>query len=118
MKYAFLSILMVFGTSAFAAETRVEGRIYSSNNCGYFTTNLGDFRATYNNRELAWGSRVVLHLAFHDQVNKTSWTKASELEMSATEAYTWQVEAKQLTVASRGEYYADEIQYVFEIIRP
>jgi hypothetical protein len=110
--------------SAHAAETRVEGQRQSSSGCTYFSTTIGRFRLSYENRELPWGSRVDLIYGFEERENTPrarvtrEWQERVEISVPATAPSTWSTDVSRV-IESRGSAVSYKaLQFVWKITLP
>lgn len=109
-------ILQTFSVSA--SNISVQGKIYSPTQCHYFWEEYGVFNINYQNKQLPWGTRVKLRYGFHDKFRVNSyWQHQDEMELNSTAPYTWGGILEK-TVAQRGSFYFNYLEFVFQISLP
>jgi hypothetical protein len=105
--------------SARASQIEVMARLYDTNHCQYYWTTSADFQFSYPANQLAQGSKVNVHYAFHDSISQLFWQSPN----SAPATYdvssgNFVANLNQVIVATRGTNYFNAIEYYFEIVSP
>ncbi len=116
-KILFLTLGLISSTAS-AAQIKVGGRAYSATNCSYFSTSYADFKVSYNNPTLPWGTEIFLRYGFQDDFKKMSWQFMDQVQAKATAPYIWTAELNKIVVDSRGYFSLSHLQFAIMIRLP
>lgn len=116
LKHLSLSALVFFSFSANASDVSATHRLYSPNQCSYFSSLLSDFNITYSNLNLDAMDKVTLVYGFKwaRGTDVTDWLQTKELVMRRNTSDQFAVLFTEET-AYRSSGEAAAIQFVFRI---
>ena len=120
MKLLFALLAISIAQSSMAANLSTLVRTYT-HSCGYYTNTTADFRITYKNLEIPWGTRITLIYGFSNLSDKgyeVDWQYRKEQEMSAIDAYTWSTELSETIHTRSSAPGYDHLVFILKVIFP
>jgi hypothetical protein len=124
---SFLFLLMgssVFAHASFAADFQAWGRSYV-HSCGYYSSKTGEVHVTVKDRSVSYGAKVSLIYGWggttHGYQGSTpvvlplAWQNRGEVEMIATDQFTWKAEITETIAQRGGNQFLNSLQYVVKI---
>ncbi|MBN8542570.1 MAG: hypothetical protein J0L82_19425 [Deltaproteobacteria bacterium] len=113
---ALFSLFVFLALPAEGSEVTVKGQVYSSTHCAYASTAVGEFEVKYLNESVPREEyAVIVHFGFHDTFDGKYWKSQGQVALTATLPNTWEAKLPLTTVASRGYFAHDKMQFYFEI---
>jgi hypothetical protein len=117
-KIFFFAVLVLSVQSSFGSDVKVLGRSFM-HSCGYYSRTSAEFQVNYTNSNLKWGSRVYLISGLSGTqyaAQKIEWQNREEIEMKASEAFTWTVDLEKTVHERSSSPSFNEFVFVFKIV--
>lgn len=115
----FALVLMLFSSSAFAAETYVQARAVL-HSCGYYSTQEVEVGLSYVNTGLPWGTSVYLVYGWGgtEGSNVFDWRNTTTVQAPATAGYTWGTTVTSQIAARSSPTFFEHIDFVWKVVLP